>query len=74
MYERFLAGREKGQPIRKEWFKRHSMEIFLSVYLNTERSDFIFSNGWFHGFLERHRISLRAVTKKAQKVSFISLL
>lgn len=74
MYERFLAGREKGQPIRKEWFKRDSMEIFLSVYLNTKKSDFIFPNGWFHGFLERHRISLRAVTKKAQKVSLISLL
>ena len=73
LYERFLAGREKGQPIRREWFRRHSMEIFLSVYLNAERSDFIFSNGWFYGFLERHRISLRAVTKKAQKVSFIPL-
>ena len=74
LYERFMASREKGQAIRREWFRRHSMEIFLAEYPNTDRSIFKCSNGWFAGFLDRYKISLRAVTKKAQKVSNLFLL
>jgi len=70
LYNRFMQAREKGQAIRKEWFRRHSMEIFITVHPNVERSLFRFSNGWDEGFLRRYRISLRAVTKKAQKVCF----
>ncbi|RPA95043.1 DDE-domain-containing protein, partial [Choiromyces venosus 120613-1] len=61
LYEVFMEGREKGQAIRREWFRRHFMEIFLSVYPNTNRSVLRFSNRWFQGFLERHQISLRAL-------------
>lgn len=68
LYNRFIQAREKGQAIRREWFRRHSMEIFMTLYPNMERSVFRFSNGWFGGFLRRYRISIRAVTKKAQKV------
>jgi len=64
---RFMQVREKRQVIRREWFRRHSMEIFITVHPNVERSVFRFSNGWFEGFLRRYRISLRAVTKKAQE-------
>lgn len=68
LYNRFIQAREKGQAIRREWFRRHSMEIFMTLYPTMDRSLFRFSNGWFGGFLRRYRISLRAVTKKAQKV------
>ena len=68
LYNKFMQAREKGQAIRREWFRRHSMEIFMAVYPNVEKSLFTFSNGWFEGVLRRYRISLRAVTKKAQKV------
>ncbi|KAG0134227.1 hypothetical protein HOY82DRAFT_637804 [Tuber indicum] len=45
LYKRFMERREKGQAVRREWFRRHSMEIFISVYPNTDRSIFKFSNG-----------------------------
>jgi len=71
LYERFIEKREKGQAIRREWFRRHAMEIFMAVYPNADTGIFMFSNGWFGGFLGRYRISFRAITKKAQKASNI---
>ncbi|RPB02612.1 hypothetical protein L873DRAFT_420694 [Choiromyces venosus 120613-1] len=68
LYERFMEGREKGQAIRREWFRRHSIEIFIALYPNMERSVFRLSTGWFEDFLSRYKISLTAVTKKAQKI------
>ena len=69
LYDRFMQAREKGQAIRREWFRRHSMELFMTLYPTVEKSIFRFSTGWFQGFLRRYKISLRVVTKKAQKVS-----
>lgn len=42
-----------------------NMDIFEVVFL---LYSIRFSNRWFRGFLARHRISLRSITKKAQHV------
>jgi len=50
------------------WFCVQAGFQFRELYPEKDPPSFQFSTGWFTGFLGRHRISLRSVTKKAQKV------
>lgn len=68
LYNLFLEKRAVGQPIRRGWFRLHANVLFREIYPNASTSIFRFSNGWFEAFLGRYRISLRCITKKAQKV------
>lgn len=70
LYTLFLNRREAGQAIRRGWFRLYADEIFRELYPNasTISSVFRFSNGWFEAFLRRYRVSLRCITKKAQKI------
>lgn len=72
LYHLFLERREEGQAIHTSWFRTHSFLFFREVYSNASEDTcstvFRFSNGWFRGFLERFRISLRCITKKAQRM------
>lgn len=68
LYSQFLERREKGQAVRRGWFRVHAEDIFKDLFPGAETSIFRFSNGWFSGFLGRYRISLRCITKTAQKV------
>lgn len=72
LYNLFIERREQGQSIRTGWFRVHSIWMFRELYPHASEPTctavFRFSNGWFRGFLGRHRISLRCITKKAQGV------
>jgi hypothetical protein len=74
--EEFLAARALGRRVDHRWFYRHAKSIFRSQYplLCMRSSDtnqwkyfgMKFSNRWFQAFRQRHRISLRCRTKRAQ--------
>jgi len=68
LYSDFLEWRRQGRIVRREWFRVQAGFRFRELYPNSDSASFSFSTGWFTGFLGRHRISLRSVTKKAQKV------
>ena len=53
--------------IRRGWFRRNSQEFFKQVYPDSH-DIFAFSYGWFAGFVRRHNISNRKVTKQATKL------
>lgn len=68
LYQLFLERRALGQPIRRGWFRIYAGEIFHKLYPDANSSVFRFSVGWFKAFLGRYRVSLRCITKKAQKI------
>ena len=68
LYSQFIERREAGRTVRQGWFRIQSQFLFRETYPNTSPELLRFSNGRFWGFLDRHRISLRTITKKAQKI------
>jgi len=54
--------------VQRGWFPIQAGFRFCEHYPDVDPMVFSFSNWWFAGFLERNRISLRSVTKKAQKI------
>lgn len=68
LYEEFLERRKQGRSVRQSWFRAHAYEIFRDLYPSSDTSIFRFSNGWFHSFLQRNRVSLRSITKTAQMI------
>jgi len=68
LYSEFIERREAGRTVRQRWFRIHSQFLFREIYPNASSALFRFSNGWFRAFLGRHKISLRSITKKAQKI------
>ena len=68
MFEDFKRRREGGRTVRQGWFRIQAQFRFREIYHDVDPIIFQFSNGWFQGFLARHKISLRTITKKAQKV------
>lgn len=70
LWEAFVARREQGKPVRDGWFRRNAKEFWKTTYPNLQHTPalFVFSQGWFHGFLSRHRIVLRFVTNTAQSL------
>jgi len=68
LYQEFLERREAGRSVRQGWFRIESQFQFRQIYPQVNPAVFRFSNGWFRGFLDRHKISLRCITNKAQKL------
>ena len=68
LYEEFHQRRAIGRTVRRGWFRRVSKELFTKVYPEKDTQLFKFGNGWFRGFLQAHRISLRFITNKASKL------
>lgn len=68
LYKDFLECRGQGRMVRRGWFRIQAGFRFCELYPDVDPLVFHFSNGWFAGFLGRNRISLRSVTKKAQKI------
>ncbi|RPB00518.1 hypothetical protein L873DRAFT_1564006, partial [Choiromyces venosus 120613-1] len=62
LFDIFLAERQKGRLIRRGWFRTQARELFVKHY-STSANIFVFSTGWFNGFLKRWGISCRALTK-----------
>ena len=69
LYSDYLEWREQGRIVRRGWFQVRAGFRFRELYSDRDPAGFQFNNGWFAGFLGRHQISLRSVTKKAQNVS-----
>lgn len=69
LYQLFLGRRERRQAVCAGWFRIHALEVFRELFpgvsYHTCYTVFRFSNGWFWGFIGRHRISLRFITEKA---------
>ena len=68
IYKEFIKWREEGRLIRRGWFRVQAGFHFRELYPDLDPTMFRFSNGWFSKFLGRHRISLRCITKKAQRL------
>lgn len=67
-YEKFLRYCSEGKMVRRGWFRRHAKQFFQDGYSTTPAAVFVFSTGWFNGFLNRPTISIRFTTNKAQKI------
>jgi len=67
LWEAFIARREQGRPVRDGWFRRNAREFWSTSYPDLQPTPefFVFSHGWFNGFLARHRIVLRFITNMA---------
>jgi len=68
LLDRFVARRRQGRPVGDGWFRRNAKELWIASYPDLPEGLFIFSQGWFHGFLSRYRVVLRFVTNKAQSL------
>ncbi|KAI0184938.1 DDE superfamily endonuclease-domain-containing protein [Xylaria flabelliformis] len=67
LWEEFCTRRKAGKLVSRGWFRKRAKAIFEALHPGC--SDiFVFSNGWFRGFLDRHQISRRRVTHTATKV------
>lgn len=66
LFDSFIARTDSGKPVGDQWFQRNSSEIWKETYLCPNL--FVFSRGWFQGFLSRHRIVLRFITNTAQSL------
>ncbi|KAI0855431.1 DDE superfamily endonuclease-domain-containing protein [Xylaria cubensis] len=67
LWEEFCTRRKAGKLVSRGWFRKRSMAIFEALHPGV-RDIFVFSNGWFRGFLSRHQISRRRLTHTATKV------
>ncbi|KAI0911726.1 DDE superfamily endonuclease-domain-containing protein [Ustulina deusta] len=67
LWEEFCRMRQNRRLVTATWFKRKATAIFGVLYPNCG-SIFVFSNGWFRGFLRRHQISRRRVTHASTRV------
>ena len=52
LFNVFLSEQEKGRLIQRGWFRTQPQEPFVKHYSVSENI-FIFSAGWFNGFLKR---------------------
>src|SRR5437588_12733392 len=68
LFSTFIAQRESGRLVRRGWFCRTATALFKKHYGTTDPHLFVFSSGWFNGFLRRWNISCQALTKKASKL------
>lgn len=68
LYEAYRIRREERKSVRRSWLRRAAKAAFQRAYPTLDVSIFIFSNGWFFGFLARHDITLRFATNKSQKI------
>jgi hypothetical protein len=63
LVEAFREYRQNRKLVRRRWFRKNAIKLFQELY---GTKTFVFSNGWFEGFLKRAGITLRRVTKKVK--------
>lgn len=68
LYAKFVVQRAEGKIVRRGWFRKHAKKFFRECYPYAQEVVFVFSAGWFNNFLNRHQISIRFTTNKAQKL------
>lgn len=68
LFDLFLTERTRGRLIRRGWFRRNALRIFKELYGDHISNLFVFSIGWFCGFVRRFGIVSRAVTKQSSRV------
>ena len=68
LYQAYRKRREERKSVRRSWLRRTARNVFQKVYPTIDVSIFVFSNGWFFGFLAHHDITLRFATNKSQKI------
>ncbi|EEU38504.1 uncharacterized protein NECHADRAFT_88606 [Fusarium vanettenii 77-13-4] len=66
VYLSFLERRAQGKVATTSWFRRKAQAIYKELYPD-QSSRFPFSTGWWRGFLRRHNIVKRRVTKQSTK-------
>jgi hypothetical protein len=66
LLKRFIAARGSNKIVIVHWFRRMAQELWQRLYPNFPEL-FVFSNGWFWKFLQRHNIVRRRITKVATK-------
>lgn len=62
LLKEFLEQRGLNHIIKRWWFRERAEALFVQLYPDWG-SAFLFSNGWFAGFLKRNGISSRCLTK-----------
>ena len=69
LFEMFLDERKKGRLIRRGWFRARARHLFNKHYGEAPNM-FVFSIGWFSGFLKRwtRSISCRVLTKISSRL------
>jgi len=66
LWDLFIEARGKRRIVTQHWFRRTSIALFSELYPDCSQL-FVFSTGWFRGFLNRHSIVRRRLTKQASK-------
>jgi hypothetical protein len=66
LYNLFLERREKQQIVTTAWFRLKARLAFRELYPDVPWP-FPFSYGWWRGFLRRHNIVKRRVTKQSSR-------
>jgi hypothetical protein len=66
LLKRFKIARESNKIVTIHWFRRTAQQLWLQLYPHLPDL-FVFSNGWFWRFLQRHDIVRRRITKVATK-------
>jgi hypothetical protein len=66
LLKRFKAARKSNKIVTIHWFRRSVQQLCLQLYPQLPEV-FVFSNGWFWRFLQRHNIVRHRITKAATK-------
>ncbi|KAM5380051.1 hypothetical protein ACJZ2D_003698 [Fusarium nematophilum] len=66
LYSEFQGARKRRKVVTTSWFRIRARQIFARMNPGFPHL-FTFSNGWWQGFLRRHNIVKRRVTKQATK-------
>ena len=67
LFSSFCEHRDAGNLVSRAWMRRRAKALYKEIYGSQAVSEFIFSFGWFRGFLNRWSIARRLVTNVAQK-------
>jgi hypothetical protein len=68
LFDDFVDRRKQGRRVGDGWFRRKALLFWKQTYPDLQDGLFVFSRGWFNGFLSRHRVVLRFVTNTAQSL------
>lgn len=68
LYQAYRARQGERKSVRRSWLRRAARAAFQKAYPTIDISIFVFSNGWFFGFLARHDITPWFANNKSQKI------
>ena len=63
LYQEYKSLRKRGLKVKGFWFKTRGRQLLKQM---DPEASFHFSNGWFDGFKQRHRISFMCISKTSQ--------